>query len=741
MSRLVPLSFSVFLIYLLSFTVGLAQGQPAKQGPFAPIEEDPALPSVLLLGDSISIGYTVPVRQMLKGLANVHRAPTNCGPTTKGLEQLDSWLGDKKWDVVHFNFGLHDLKYIDDRGRRVPPSEGRIQVSKDQYAANLERLVQRLEKSSAKLIWCTTTPVPEGAHGRTPGDSKEYNSIAAKVIGQNPDVAVNDLYSFAMPRLAEIQRNADVHFTPEGSRQLAMAVVAELRKSLSLDSATPPVAKGIVYEDLNSNQKYDGSDKPLAGVRVSNGLQIVATDEAGTYSLPVTDDSILFVIKPRGYRTPLNENQLPQFFYIHKPNGSPGSKYPGVAPTGALPRSVDFPLYRQQEPDHFKALMFGDPQPRDQTEVDYIAHDVIEELIGTDASFGVTLGDIVFDDLSLFESQARMIALLGIPWYNVIGNHDINYDAKNDRLSDESFERAFGPAYYSFDYGPVHFLVLDDVEWYIDQGDGQGKYRGGFGKDQMEFIRRDLAAIPREQLVVLMMHIPLTDVGDRQELYRLIEDRPFSVSISAHTHRHEHRMIGKEDGFMGAKPHHHIINVTVSGSWWSGQKDERNIPHTIMTDGAPNGYSTLVFDGNQYKLDFKAAGRPKDYQISIHAPEEVESRTSDQAVVYANFFNGSIESEVTLRVGDNSDWVRMNKTEEVDPYFRRVYDAESKILEKFQTSGQSLPFTKLSDARPSQHLWKANLPAALPVGTHRIQVRATDRHGRVYDGNRVVRVK
>ena len=97
------------------------------------------------------------------------------------------------------------------------------------------------------------------------------------------------------------------------------------------------------------------------------------------------------------------------------------------------------------------------------------------------------MGDIMFDDLSLFESGARTVAMLGIPWYNVIGNHDINYDAKNDRHSDETFERVFGPAYYSFDYGPVHFLVLDDVEWLISEKSGKGKYRGGLGKTQMEF--------------------------------------------------------------------------------------------------------------------------------------------------------------------------------------------------------------------------------------------------------------
>lgn len=190
----------------------------------------------------------------------------------------------------------------------------------------------------------------------------------------------------------------------------------------SASFAADTVARGVVFEDTNGNQVRDGAEKGVPGVRVSNGIEIVTTDAAGRYQLPVDNDTILFVIKPRGWRTPLSESNLPRFYYIHKPGGSPELKYPGVAPTGPLPDSVDFPLYRQDEPDKFRVILFGDPQPRNQKEIEHIAHDVVEELVGTDAAFGVTLGDIMFDDLSLFESESQTIAMLGIPWYNVIGN-------------------------------------------------------------------------------------------------------------------------------------------------------------------------------------------------------------------------------------------------------------------------------------------------------------------------------
>jgi len=203
-----------------------AQQQKKEQRPqnpaFAPVEDDPSLPRVLLIGDSISIGYTVPVRKLLEGKANVHRIPTNGGPTIRGLEQIDRWLGEGEWDVIHFNWGLHDL-------RKDQP--GKHQVPIEAYEKNLEKLVGRLEKTGAKLIWCSTTPVPEGAARRTPGDEVKYNEVAAGIM-KDHGVAINDLYSFALPRLKKIQRRANVHFSPEGSKVLAKKVAGEIEKAL-----------------------------------------------------------------------------------------------------------------------------------------------------------------------------------------------------------------------------------------------------------------------------------------------------------------------------------------------------------------------------------------------------------------------------------------------------------------------------------------------------------------------------
>ncbi|MBL7043402.1 MAG: SGNH/GDSL hydrolase family protein [Pirellulaceae bacterium] len=239
-----PISKLILFASVFAFVVGAVhaadqQAKPKKKRrPPNPamksIADDPNLPRVLLIGDSISIGYTVPVRQLLAGKANVHRPPANCGPTTRGLESIDAWLGDGRWDVIHFNWGLHDLKYMGPTGRNLADpdtSDSHQQVPIEQYEANLRKLVERMQRTDATLIWCSTTPVPKGAKGRVVGDAAKYNEVAAK-IAKESGIAVDDLYGFARPRLAEIQMPANVHFTPSGSKELAKQVVASINAAL-----------------------------------------------------------------------------------------------------------------------------------------------------------------------------------------------------------------------------------------------------------------------------------------------------------------------------------------------------------------------------------------------------------------------------------------------------------------------------------------------------------------------------
>jgi len=502
------------------------------------------------------------------------------------------------------------------------------------------------------------------------------------------------------------------------------------------DAPQPPaqlMARGRVFVDLDGDKKYGPDDQPFVGVKVSNGKEIATTTEDGKYELPIQDGSIIFVLKPTGFRSPLDENNLPQFYYIHKPDGSPKLKYAGSQPTGHLPASIDFPMYQVSEPETFRIVLFGDPQPRNMKEVDYIAQDVVSELIGCNHSFGVSLGDLAFDNLETLEPLNQVIGLIGIPWHNIIGNHDLNLDGKDRSEINETFESIYGPTYYSFDHGNVHFIMLDNIDWKApkDTPDVK-KFAARFGERQLEFVKRDLAMIPESQMVVLMMHAPIVGTEDRQELYRLIEKRPLCVSVSAHTHALTHHFLGKKDGFNGDKEHHHIVNVTVSGAWWAGAKDERGIPHSTMRDGAPNGYSIMTFEPDRYLLDFKGAGHPADHQMRIHLPNSVAAADSSATEVWVNVFNGSSKSKVEMAIDRDLDWVTLDQKIIPDPFYQAILAKEKTIK----------PAIKPSLIRPSDcsHLWHATIAQELQPGVHLIRVRTTDMHGRTFYSQRSIRV-
>ncbi len=206
----------------------------AQNPAFQPPTVDPNLPNVLLIGDSISIGYMLDVRKQLEGKANVFRPATNCGPSTNGVKSIDEWLGDRKWDVIHWNHGLHDLKYLGPKGKNLadPKAEGSYQqVPIEAYQVNLKRIAERLKKTGATVIWCETTPVPEGSAGRVAGDSKRYNEAAAEVMNEVGGIKTDPLYEFAIKH-ADMQRPANVHYTPEGSAKLAEQVSEVIRESL-----------------------------------------------------------------------------------------------------------------------------------------------------------------------------------------------------------------------------------------------------------------------------------------------------------------------------------------------------------------------------------------------------------------------------------------------------------------------------------------------------------------------------
>ncbi|NGM62135.1 hypothetical protein G5B30_09435 [Sphingobacterium sp. SGG-5] len=488
------------------------------------------------------------------------------------------------------------------------------------------------------------------------------------------------------------------------------------------------IAQGIVYEDINQNGRKERKEKGVAQVAVSNGVEVVLTDISGKYQLPARENSIFFVIKPNGYHFPLNENNNPQFYYIHKPEGSPKLKFTGSEPTGKLPKSLDFALMKDnKEQKNFRALVFGDPQAYTMEEVDYFDKGIVQDITDPEQfSFGLSLGDLVGNDPTLFIPYNKAVAQLGMPWFNVMGNHDMNFDVQDDIYADETFEKTFGPNNYAFHYGDAYFIVLDNI-LYPNPQTGKG-YLGGFRKDQLDFVENSLKFVPKDKLIVLAFHIPLRSAfrkEDRQRLFDLLVEYPNTLSLSAHTHLQRHNFYTKEEGWQQDRPHHEYNVGTTSGDWYSGLTNKQGVPASTMRDGTPKGYAILNVQGNTYTLDYKVAGESEDYQMNIIFPAVLKRSNVSRHTLYTNFFMGSAKDVVEYSL-DGKKWVKMKYAEVEDPKY------QYEVL-KFDNADMLMDARRPSTPVTSTHIWTIKLPKKkLAAGRHTIHVRATDLFGKTH---------
>lgn len=496
-------------------------------------------------------------------------------------------------------------------------------------------------------------------------------------------------------------------------------------------------AKGTVYVDENGNGRQDRKEAGLQGVSVSNGREVVLTDKNGKYELPVQNDNIIFVIKPSGYALPLDQNNLPKFYYIHKPQGSPELKYAGVAPTGPLPKAIDFGLKKQEEPNTFSAFVFGDPQAYNDDELGYFLNGVVKEANQKKGPlFGISLGDLVGDNLTLHPGYQQAIGQMGLPWFNVMGNHDMNYDVEQDSLADEGFERAFGPPNYAFNVGNAHFIVLDNII-YPHPKTGKG-YQGGLRADQLDFVENNLKQVPKDKLIVLAFHIPLNVENnasfrneDRQRLFDLLAPYANTLSLSAHTHYQQQNFYTEKHGWKGEKPHHEYNVGTTSGDWYSGILNAKGIPTSTMRDGTPKGYAILAIDDNKYTFSYKVVDQADDYAIALFGPSVVKQKYAGRYSVFANFFLGSANDQIRYRI-DNKEWKTMQRIETEDPAYMKellTYDGATALV----------PGRRPSNAVKSAHLWKLDLPK-LKAGKHSIAIEAVDMFGRTHTTTKEIEV-
>ncbi len=507
---------------------------------------------------------------------------------------------------------------------------------------------------------------------------------------------------------------------------------------------TPVLAAGRVFDDRSGTGRRSPGDPGIAGVLVSNGRDVVRTDEEGRWRLPVCDGDSIFVIKPAHWATPSGPGGVPVFSYLHQPQGSPRDidyAHAGVAPTGALPDTIDFPLRRQEESPTFEALLAADTQPRNADELAYLRDDIIAAAVGCGAAFAINHGDVVFDDLGLYPRYLRILGASGIPWHHCPGNHDINPEARNDSTSRETWKRVFGPRHYAFEHGEATFIILDNVHYL---GAGSGRYCGLIGERQLAFVRNVLAHTPPERLVVLSMHIPLVNCQDpadpadntldRQALLQLVSSRPNCVSFSGHMHATEHHYLGAEHGFSGPRPHHHHVLTAASGSWWGGPKNSSGLPAADSQDGSPNGFHMLSVDGRHCTTRFVPAASkpPAQLRAIIDGPTRGGAIPAGQVPaceLVANVFDGGPMTRVSFEIAAaGSGPIAMRRAAVPDPYIVNLFAAQGAARR---------PWAR---AVPSSHVWKAPLPAGLPPGAHAVTVTASDEHGRRHSTRLVLEV-
>lgn len=526
--------------------------------------------------------------------------------------------------------------------------------------------------------------------------------------------------------------------------------------------------RGVVFDDRDRDSVQDKGERGIPGVTVSNGRDVVTTDAKGAYEIEAFDNMTVFVTQPRGFQVPVDEDNVAQFFYNHLPEGSPELAYGGIDPTGPLPEAVNFPMAKstatQSQEQH--CLIGADVQTYTPEEAEYARNGVFSDLAertdyeGCGALF---IGDVVGDDLDMFDHTRDLTGMLNGPARFLPGNHDLDFDALDGEHEFDTFRSQFGPEYYSYDAGKAHVIAMSNIVYPTQIPAAKGDYTYGLGEQQLEWLRQDVANAPQNATIVLAGHSPLLEFfysdshthQDLREIYDILEGREV-VSLGGHTHMSENLRAGDlmdgwrdelgEDGL----PFTHLTVPAVSGHWYSGRELEDGYVTSVQRDGTPPGTVTLDFHGNSVKERFVMQGDDGSTQMALglNSPsyrawyeENADNHGSAPALENAsaipvadlgdtwlttNFWMGSTGSTVEVSI-DGAGATEAVRTQQLNGETVNVgveYSDPVAIQEQF-TGGGGL-------ADRSMHLWRLDLPTDLAVGPHTAEVTATDVYGREF---------
>lgn len=422
--------------------------------------------------------------------------------------------------------------------------------------------------------------------------------------------------------------------------------------------------------------------KGIKGVVVSDGFSVVQTNSKGRYELPYNGAArFVFLSVSAGYAFPEQSGIAKHY----QPLGKPGS--------------LDFELVKLSRDDSKHSfIIWADPQVRDQADVELMLSQSVPDVqqlvksMGAGALVhGIGVGDLVWDNHALFKSYNKAVAEMGIPFFQALGNHDMDYNKGGDEVSDNTFESIYGPTYYSFNRGKAHYVVLDDVRYL-----GKDRtYDGYISQQQLDWLKKDLDFVPENNLIVVSLHIPVHNhVKNNDALYSILKPFKNVHIMSGHTHYNTNEI--KE----GIYEHNH---GTVCGAWWTGP---------ICSDGAPNGYGVYEVDGTELKWYYKSTGLEKDHQLSI----DIQELTNQKRMI-VNVWNWDPEWKVEWWA-DEKFMGELEQQMGYDPLAVKLY------------KGENMP-KRRSFAEPTRtdHLFVSHFGVAV----RSVKIKVTDRFGNKFE--------
>lgn len=471
--------------------------------------------------------------------------------------------------------------------------------------------------------------------------------------------------------------------------------------------ASIPGIKSFAADDKQADITIRGmvhsKGKGIANVAITDGKHIVVTDKKGNYELPFSETTeFVYISLPSGYEIP-NTNGIAQFHQTISKENPDKSRY-------------DFELTQLHTDDRQHCfVVWADTQMISKKDAEQLKTESAPDLKALVASYpagtlfhGIGCGDLVWDKFDLFEDYKEAVSLSGVPFYNVIGNHDMDINSRTDDYSAETFKKQFGPTYYSFNRGEIHYVVLDDV-FFIGT---DKKYIGYITENQLNWLEKDLALVKPGSTVVVSVHIPTNTgaarrtkkpeefggtVSNRKQLYKLLA--PYKVHImSGHTHFNESWQQGN------IIEHNH---GTVCGAWWTGP---------VCSDGTPNGYGVYEVNGSDIKWYYKSTGKPKEHQLRLYG-RGMSNHNAEE--ITANVWNWDEGWKVEW-FEDGVAKGTMQQRVELDPWAIELY------------AGADMPKKhKFVEPTLADHLFYA-IPSA---NANKITVMATDRFGNIYSEN------